>query len=168
MSITYICRPRPLVRGIDGYDPSVAAESRMQIDPVDVGRRCGLELGQRHEPLCRYMVHEQILIALDGIGVGDDPVAAGAGNVADMAVVGGFKKPALCLAGPIIRIEIVAPAIQDVTVVPPLVVTWPIVEIANVRAGPPSWRRLCRDLLSGSLRNAMNREPEGFHPSRKI
>ena len=76
-----------LVGGVDVDHPPVPAEPRVQIDPEfsletgDVlGRRS--QLGERDEQLCRPVIEEEILVAGDHVRVGDDPIAAGPGEVA--------------------------------------------------------------------------------------
>src|SRR5215469_13342928 len=81
-----------LVAGIDTYDFPVAAEPRMQVntkDPVHWGVR--FQFRERNEEFGRPVIQKQILEAMDGIRVRDDPIAVRAWQVAIMAVK--FRRP---------------------------------------------------------------------------
>jgi len=103
--------PQAFVRGVDGHHSSVAAESWMQIDPENVPGGCGCKFREGDETLRRDMIQEQVLVALGGIRIGYDPIAARPGNIADVAVLVGLKEPVNRVAASVVPAKIIASAI---------------------------------------------------------
>src|SRR5262245_12015192 len=66
------------MRGVDAHGPPITAGPGMNINPI-VGTHLGgvLQLGQRHEEPAGAVKKDEVLIAVEGVCVEEEPPAAG-------------------------------------------------------------------------------------------
>src|SRR5262249_9121540 len=66
------------MRGVEAHGPPIAAGPGMKIDAI-VGTHLGgvLQLGQRHEEPAGAVKQDEVLVAVEGVCVEEEPLAAG-------------------------------------------------------------------------------------------